>query len=117
MRLKTLELIKLVADGKMTAKEYEEELNKAVDEANKAVDEGNKEFANWVLQKCGGAIMEVRVELTRDDDTKSGYLWTTLLGPKEDIHEGMTCTATAIVDRKSPFAYAFDKMGQWLRTD
>lgn len=78
---------------------------------------GNKEFANWVLQKCGGAIMEVRVELTRDDDTKSGYLWTTLLGPKEDIHEGMTCTATAIVDRKSPFAYAFDKMGQWLRTD
>ena len=78
---------------------------------------GNKEFANWIIQKCGGAIMEVRVELTRDNDTKSGYLWTTLLGPKEDIHEGMTCTATAIVDRKSPFAYAFDKMGQWLRTD
>jgi multidrug efflux pump subunit AcrA (membrane-fusion protein) len=78
---------------------------------------GNKEFANWIIQKCGGAIMEVRVELTRDNDTKSGYLWTTLLGPKEDIHEGMTCTATAIVDRKSPFPYAFDKMGQWLRTD
>nr|MBO6295494.1 biotin/lipoyl-binding protein [Schwartzia sp. (in: firmicutes)] len=78
---------------------------------------GNKEFANWVLQKCGGAIMEVRVELTRDNDSKSGYLWTTLEGPKETITEGMTCTATAIVDRKSPFAYAFDKMGQWLRTD
>ena len=78
---------------------------------------GNKEFANWIIQKCGGAIMEVRVELTRDNDTKSGYLWTTLLGPKEEIQEGMTCTATAIVDRKSPFAYAFDKMGQWLRTD
>ena len=78
---------------------------------------GNKEFANWIVQKCGGAIMEVRVELTRDDDTKSGYLWTTLLGPKEKIQEGMTCTATAIVDRKTPFAYAFDKMGQWLRTD
>jgi hypothetical protein len=45
MRLKTLELIKQVAEGKMTAKEYEEELNKAVDEANKAVDEGNKEFS------------------------------------------------------------------------
>lgn len=78
---------------------------------------GNKEFANWVLQKCGGAIMEVRVELTRDNDSKSGYLWTTLEGPKETITEGMTCTATAIVDRKTPFAYAFDKMGQWLRTD
>ena len=78
---------------------------------------GNKEYANWIVQKCGGAIMEVRVELTRDNDTKSGYLWTTLLGPKEDIQEGMTCTATAIVDRKSPAAYAFDKLGQWLRTD
>ena len=78
---------------------------------------GNKEFANWIIQKCGGAIMEVRVELTRDNNTQSGYLWTTLLGPKENIQEGMTCTATAIVDKKSPFAYAFDKMGQWLRTD
>lgn len=78
---------------------------------------GNKEFATWIMQKCGGAIMEARVELTRDDDTESGYLWTTLLGPNEPIQEGMTCTATAIVDRKSPFAYAFDKLGQWLRTD
>ncbi len=78
---------------------------------------GNKEFASWIVQKCGGAIMEVRVELTRDNDSKSGYLWTTLNGPNETIAEGMTCTATAIVDKKSPFAYAFDKMGQWLRTD
>ena len=78
---------------------------------------GNKEFASWVVQKCGGAVMEVRVELTRDPDTKSGYLWTTLAGPNETIQKGMTCTATAIVDRKSPAAYAFDKLGQWLRTD
>ena len=78
---------------------------------------GNKEFANWVVQKCGGTVMEVRVELTRDSDTKSGYLWTTLKGPDEEIKEGMSCAATAIVDRKSPAAYAFDKLGQWLRND
>ena len=78
---------------------------------------GNKEFANWVVQKCGGTVMEVRVELTRDSDTKSGYLWTTLKGPDEEIKEGMSCVATAIVDRKSPAAYAFDKLGQWLRND
>ena len=78
---------------------------------------GNKEFAQWVVQKCGGTVMEVKVGLTRDTDTKSGYLWTTLAGPREDVHEGMVCTATAIVDRKSPFVYAFDKLGQWLRTD
>lgn len=45
MRMRTLELIKQVADGKMTAKEYEEELTKAVDEANKAVEKGNEEFS------------------------------------------------------------------------
>lgn len=78
---------------------------------------GNKEFAQWILQKCGGAVMEVRVELTRDKETRSGYLWTTLSGPKEEIHEGMACTANAIVDRRTPVAYAFDKLGQWLRTD
>lgn len=78
---------------------------------------GNKEFAQMILQKCGGSVMEVKVELTRDEDTKTGYLWTTLAGPQEEIHEGMACTANAIVDRKSPVAYAFDKMGQWLRTD
>lgn len=45
MRMRTLELIKQVADGKMTAKEYEDELNKAVNEANKAVEKGNEEFS------------------------------------------------------------------------
>lgn len=78
---------------------------------------GNKEFAAWIMQKCGGPIMEVQVGLNRDDETKSGYLWTTLKGPNINLSEGMTCTATAIVDRKSPAAYAFDKLGQWLRTD
>lgn len=78
---------------------------------------GNREFANWIIQRCGGAMMEVRVELTRDKDTKSGYLWTTLKGPEETLQDGMTCTATAVIDRKSPAAYAFDKLGQWLRTD
>ncbi len=78
---------------------------------------GNREFASWIVQRCGGAMMEVRVELTRDRDTKSGYLWTTLQGPDETIQDGMTCTATAVIDRKSPAAYAFDKLGQWLRTD
>lgn len=78
---------------------------------------GNNEFADWVVQKCGGAIMEVRVELIHDDDTPSGYLWTTLKGSDEKIRAGMTCTATAIVKRESPLVKAFDKLSQWLRSD
>ncbi|MBQ7516297.1 MAG: efflux RND transporter periplasmic adaptor subunit [Schwartzia sp.] len=78
---------------------------------------GNREFANWVVKQNGGAVMEVRVELTRDDSTKSGYLWTTMEGPDENLSEGMTCTAIAIVDRKAPLVYAFDKLKQWIRSD
>ena len=37
-------LLKQVEEGKLTAKEYETELDKAVDEANKAIEAGNKEF-------------------------------------------------------------------------
>ncbi len=78
---------------------------------------GNREFSNWIVQKNGGAVMEVRVELTRDNSTKSGYLWTTMEGPDETLTEGMTCTAIAIVDRKAPLVYAFDKLKQWIRSD
>lgn len=78
---------------------------------------GNKEFANWVVQSCGGAIMEVRVALTRDEGTPSGYLWTTILGSEEKIKSGMTCTSTAIVKRQAPLVKAFDKLSQWIRSD
>lgn len=78
---------------------------------------GNDEFAKWVVQKCGGAVMEVRVELLHDDKTPSGYLWTTLNGSDEKISAGMTCTATAIVKREAPLVKAFDKLSQWLRSD
>ena len=78
---------------------------------------GNKEFASWVVQSCGGAIMEVRVALTRDEETPSGYLWTTVMGSEEAIKSGMTCTATAIVKRQAPLVKAFDKLSQWIRSD
>lgn len=71
---------------------------------------GNKEFASWVVQSCGGAIMEVRVALTRDEGTPSGYLWTTVMRAEEIIKSGMTCTATAIVKRQAPLVKAFDKL-------
>ena len=78
---------------------------------------GNEEFASWIVQKCGGAVMEVHVELIHDDKTPSGYLWTTLNGSDEKISAGMTCTATAIVKREAPLVKAFDRLSQWLRSD
>ena len=78
---------------------------------------GNREFASWVVQKCGGAIMEVVVELIHDENTPSGYLWTTINGSDENISAGMTCTAMAIVKREAPLVKAFDKLSQWVRSD
>lgn len=45
MRKRTLELLSEVSTGKMTAKEYEEALDKAVEEANKKVADANTEFS------------------------------------------------------------------------
>lgn len=78
---------------------------------------GNKEFASWVVKQCGGTVMEIRVDLIHDEETPSGYLWTTILGPEEHIRAGMTCTATAIVKREAPIVKAFDKLSQWIRSD
>lgn len=80
---------------------------------------GNEELASWIVKQAGGAVMEVQVALIRDDTTSSGYLWTTLAGPEDTvvIKQGMTCTATAIVNREAPLVKAFNKLGQWLRSD
>ncbi len=78
---------------------------------------GNQEFAKWIVQKCGGAVMEVQVELIHDEETPSGYLWTTILGPDEHIRAGMACTSTAIVKREAPIVKAFNKLSQWIRSD
>jgi biotin carboxyl carrier protein len=78
---------------------------------------GNKELASWILQKNSGAAIEVLVELIKDSDTKSGYLWTSVLGPDEKIQSGMVCTANAVVKRQAPVVKAFNKLSQWLRSD
>ena len=44
MRKRSLELLEKVSNGELTAKEYNEELDKAVDDTNKAVKEANQEF-------------------------------------------------------------------------
>ncbi len=78
---------------------------------------GNKEFASWVLQRTGGTVMEVLVELVKDSDTTSGYLWTSVLGADDKIVPGMTCTASAVVKRQAPVVRAFNRLSQWLRSD
>ncbi|WP_434133344.1 NHLP bacteriocin system secretion protein [Sporomusa sphaeroides] len=78
---------------------------------------GNKELTAWVLQQTGGAAMEVQIDLIKDNDTETGYLWSSIHGAPEKITAGTACTGHIVVKRQAPIAKAFLKLNQWLRSD
>lgn len=77
----------------------------------------NKELTTWLLQKNGGAAVEVRAELIRDPETVTGYLWSSVMGAPEVITPGTVCTGSIVVKRQPPLSKAFLKLNQWLRSD
>lgn len=78
---------------------------------------GNKELTAWILKQTGGAAMEVKVDLIKDHDTATGYLWSSIHGAPEAITPGTACTGSIIVKRQAPISKAFLKLNQWLRSD
>lgn len=78
---------------------------------------GNKEMINWILQKTGGAAVKVTIELIKDDSTPTGYLWSSIRGAPITITPGTAFTGTIVVKRDAPIVKAFNKLGQWLRSD
>lgn len=78
---------------------------------------GNKELTTWILKQTGGAAMEVKVDIIKDSDTATGYLWSSIHGAAEAITPGTTCTGSVVVKRQAPITKAFLKLNQWLRSD
>mgnify|MGYP003585207346 CR=1 FL=1 len=78
---------------------------------------GNKELTNWIIKQSGGAAIEVKVDLIKDSDTKSGYLWSSIYGSPKPITPGTVCTGNVVVERQAPITKAFLKLNQWLRSD
>jgi len=78
---------------------------------------GNKELTAWILQHNGGAAMEVKIDLIKDSDTVTGYLWSSIHGGPEKITAGTVCTGNIVVKRQAPISKAFLKLNQWLRSD
>ena len=78
---------------------------------------GSKETTNWIVQRSGGAAMEVHVDLIKDPDTVSGYLWSSISGAPDKLSAGTACTGSIVVKRQAPLAKAFQKLNQWLRSD
>ncbi|HWR28997.1 MAG TPA: NHLP bacteriocin system secretion protein [Negativicutes bacterium] len=78
---------------------------------------GSKETTNWILQRNGGAAMEVHVALIKDPDTATGFLWSSISGAPDKISAGTACTGSIVVKRQAPLAKVFQNLNQWLRSD
>ena len=70
---------------------------------------GNSQLAQYVLQKDGGAAVEIR-------DSKSGYLWTSVVGHHKPVTAGSYCTGSVVIERQPPIEKVFYKISQWLRS-
>lgn len=77
---------------------------------------GNAQLAQWIQQSQNSALMEVKFDLVKDEDSESGYLWTSVVGEHKPITAGSFCTGSIIIDRKPPIEKVFYKISQWLRS-
>lgn len=77
---------------------------------------GNAQLADWFLQKSQSSLVAVNFDLVQDENSPSGYLWTTTVGEHKKITPGSFCTGYIIIDRKPPIEKIFYKFSQWLRS-
>lgn len=77
---------------------------------------GNAQLAQYILNKTGGAVMEVDFDLIKDPSSKSGYLWTSVVGKHTPIAPGSFCTGYVIIGRQPPIEKVFYKLSQLLRS-
>lgn len=79
-------------------------------------DLGNEQLVQYILNNEKGAVMEVKFDLVKDEDSPSGYLWTSFIGEHKPITAGSFCTGSIIIDRIPPLEKVFYKFSQWLRS-
>lgn len=77
---------------------------------------GNAQLAQWIFTKENSAVVEVRFDLVKDENSPSGYLWTSVVGEHKAISAGSYCTGSIVIDRKPPISKVFYKLSQWLRS-
>ncbi len=77
---------------------------------------GNSQLAQYVLSQGGGAAVEVKFELVKDESSESGYLWTSVVGKHRPITAGSFCTGSIVIERIPPIEKVFYKVSQWLRS-
>lgn len=75
---------------------------------------GNATLAQWFIQNKG-ALIEIQFDLVKDENSESGYLWTSQVGKHKPITAGSFCTGFVIVEREAPIERVFYKISQFLR--
>ena len=76
---------------------------------------GNDHLSQFILQAQQSAVMEVTFDLVKDENSESGYLWTSTVGDHAPITAGSFCTGSIIIERQPPIQKVFYKLSQWLR--
>ena len=76
---------------------------------------GNPDVVNWIFQRLGSAVVEVKVDLVKDPKSPSGFLWSTAVGRHRPLTVGTICTGSIVTDRQPPLARIFKKLSQWIR--
>lgn len=76
---------------------------------------GNDNLAQWIFQSQQGAVMEINFELVKDEDSESGYLWTSQIGEHKKITPGSFVTGSIIIEKTPPIEKVFRKLYEWLR--
>ena len=76
---------------------------------------GNDHLSQFILQSQQSAVMEVTFELVKDENSESGYLWTSTVGKHAPITAGSFCTGSIIIEKQPPIQKVFYKLSQWLR--
>lgn len=76
----------------------------------------NEQLVQYILNNERGAVMEVKFDLVKDENSESGYLWTSFVGQHKPITAGSFCTGSIIIDRVPPIEKVFYKFSQWLRS-
>ena len=76
---------------------------------------GNAQLAQWIQTSQNSALMEIKFDLVKDEDSASGYLWTSQ-AQGQTITAGSFCTGSIIIERQPPIEKVFYKISQWLRS-
>lgn len=78
---------------------------------------GNDHLSQFILQSQQSAVMEVTFDLVKDENSESGYLWSSTVGEHAPITAGSFCTGSIIIEKQPPIRKVFYKLSQWLRND